>query len=259
MEGRKMLKEHGIPYLRPDDYLAEMMKDDKKMKMIEKRKETIEEEKKQKLRQVIIRNKNKKRSNRKKYSRRSLPCSNKQPKAYQKSTSIHTAYSLLTSSKFSTSSGTSSSAGAFSASAAFARLAAFRYCPRPSWLMMPGISSARATPHVSYAFLLFSSGLPKIAVVLKLGLIQAIAHNTSILPTRTLGEVKDLTVGGEQIHLLNSVNGLAADLLQSQLQLGVFNSSGLVNNLLRSSAVSLSASGSLSITQTAQFQPRYRT
>ncbi|KAK8798359.1 hypothetical protein WA588_003441, partial [Blastocystis sp. NMH] len=46
MEGRKMLKENGIPYLRPDDYLAEMMKDDKKMKMIEKRKETIEEEKK---------------------------------------------------------------------------------------------------------------------------------------------------------------------------------------------------------------------
>ena len=43
-----MLKENGIPYLRPDDYLAEMMKDDKKMKMIEKRKETIEEEKKQK-------------------------------------------------------------------------------------------------------------------------------------------------------------------------------------------------------------------
>ena len=80
MEGRKMLKENGIPYLRPDDYLAEMMKDDKKMKMIEKRKETIEEEKKQKLRQVIIRNKNKKRSNRKKYSRRSLPCSNKHSK-----------------------------------------------------------------------------------------------------------------------------------------------------------------------------------
>lgn len=254
-----MLKENGIPYLRPDDYLAEMMKDDKKMKMIEKRKETIEEEKKQKLRQVIIRNKNKKRSNRKKYSRRSLPCSNKHSKAYQKSTSIHTAYSLLTSSKFSTSSGTSSSAGAFSASAAFARLAAFRYCPRPSWLMMPGISSARATPHLPNSFLLFSSGLPKIAVVLKLGLIQAIAHYTSILPTRTLGEVKDLTVGGEQIHFLNSVNGLATDLLKSQLQLGVFNSSGLVNNLLRSSAVSLSTSSSLHITKTVQFQPRYRT
>ena len=70
MEGRKMLKENGIPYLRPDDYLAEMMKDDKKMHMIEKRRETIEEEKKQKLRQIIIKNKNKKRSNRKKYSRR---------------------------------------------------------------------------------------------------------------------------------------------------------------------------------------------
>ena len=139
------------------------------------------------------------------------------------------------------------------------RLAAFRYCPRPSWLMMPGISSARATPHLPNSFLLFSSGLPKIAVVLKLGLIQAIAHYTSILPTRTLGEVKDLTVGGEQIHLLNSVNGLATDLLKSQLQLGVFNSSGLVNNLLRSSAVSLSTSSSLHITKTVQFQPRYRT
>lgn len=70
LEGRKMLKENGIPYLRPEDYLAEMMKDSKKMEMIEKRKEAIEEEKKQKLRRVIIRNKNKKRSNRKKYSRR---------------------------------------------------------------------------------------------------------------------------------------------------------------------------------------------
>ncbi len=69
MEGRKMLKENGIPYLRPEDYLAEMMKDSKKMEMIEKRQEAIEEEKKQKLRRVI-RNKNKKRSNRKKYSRR---------------------------------------------------------------------------------------------------------------------------------------------------------------------------------------------
>ncbi|KAK8798998.1 hypothetical protein WA171_005750 [Blastocystis sp. BT1] len=69
MEGRKMLKENGIPYLRPEDYLAEMMKDSKKMDMIEKRQEAIEEEKKQKLRRVI-RNKNKKRSNRKKYSRR---------------------------------------------------------------------------------------------------------------------------------------------------------------------------------------------
>ena len=64
-----MLKENGIPYLRPEDYLAEMMKDSKKMDMIEKRQEAIEEEKKQKLRRVI-RNKNKKRSNRKKYSRR---------------------------------------------------------------------------------------------------------------------------------------------------------------------------------------------
>ena len=69
MEGRKMLKENGIPYLRPEDYLAEMMKDSKKMDMIEIRQEAIEEEKKQKLRRVI-RNKNKKRSNRKKYSRR---------------------------------------------------------------------------------------------------------------------------------------------------------------------------------------------
>ena len=69
MEGRKMLKENGIPYVRPEDYLAEMMKDSKKMEMIEKRQEAIEEEKKQKLRRVI-RNKNKKRSNRKKYSRR---------------------------------------------------------------------------------------------------------------------------------------------------------------------------------------------
>ena len=69
MEGRKMLKENGIPYLRPEDYLAEMMKESKKMDMIEKRQEAIEEEKKQKLRRVI-RNKNKKRSNRKKYSRR---------------------------------------------------------------------------------------------------------------------------------------------------------------------------------------------
>lgn len=70
MEGRKMLKENGIPYLRPEDYLAEMMKDSKKMNMIEKRQEAIEEEKKKKLREVIIRKKNKKRSNRKKYSRR---------------------------------------------------------------------------------------------------------------------------------------------------------------------------------------------
>ena len=70
MDGRKKLKENGIPYLRPDDYLAEMVKDDKKMKLIEQKKSAIEEEKRQKLRKVIIRNKNKKRSNRKKYSRR---------------------------------------------------------------------------------------------------------------------------------------------------------------------------------------------
>lgn len=70
MDGRKKLKENGIPYLRPDDYLAEMVKDDKKMKLIEQKKNAIEEEKRQKLRKVIIRNKNKKRSNRKKYSRR---------------------------------------------------------------------------------------------------------------------------------------------------------------------------------------------
>ncbi|CBK24893.2 uncharacterized protein [Blastocystis hominis] len=70
MDGRKKLKENGIPYLRPDDYLAEMVKDDKKMKMIEQKKTAIEEEKRQKLRKIIIRNKNKKRSNRKKYSRR---------------------------------------------------------------------------------------------------------------------------------------------------------------------------------------------
>ena len=69
MEGRKLLKENGIPYLRPEDYLAENLKSDKQMHMIEK-KEKIEEEKKQKLRQQIIRKKNKKRSNRKKYSRR---------------------------------------------------------------------------------------------------------------------------------------------------------------------------------------------
>lgn len=72
MEGRKLLKANGIPYLRPEDYLAEMMKDSKKMNMIEKRQEAIEEEKKKKLREVIIRKKNKKRSNRKKYSRRCL-------------------------------------------------------------------------------------------------------------------------------------------------------------------------------------------
>lgn len=70
MEGRKLLKKNGIPYLRPEDYLAENLKSDKKMKMIEQKKEAIEEEKKQKLRQIIIRKKNKKRSNRKKYSRR---------------------------------------------------------------------------------------------------------------------------------------------------------------------------------------------
>ena len=70
MEGRKLLKENGIPYLRPEDYRAENLKSDKQMHMIEKKKEKIEEEKKQKLRQQIIRKKNKKRSNRKKYSRR---------------------------------------------------------------------------------------------------------------------------------------------------------------------------------------------
>ena len=70
MEGRKKLKENGIPYLRPEDYLAEMVKDDKKMKLIEQKKNALEEEKRQKLRKIIIRNKNKKRSNRKKYSRR---------------------------------------------------------------------------------------------------------------------------------------------------------------------------------------------
>ena len=44
MDGRKKLKENGIPYLRPDDYLAEMVKDDKKMKLIEQKKNAIEEE-----------------------------------------------------------------------------------------------------------------------------------------------------------------------------------------------------------------------
>ena len=41
-----MLKENGIPYLRPEDYLAEMMKESKRMNMIEKSQEAIEEEKK---------------------------------------------------------------------------------------------------------------------------------------------------------------------------------------------------------------------
>ena len=69
IQGRELLKENGIPYLRPDDFIAEMVKDKKKMMMIEKRQENVEKEKKAKLRQVIIHNKNKKRSNRKKFKR----------------------------------------------------------------------------------------------------------------------------------------------------------------------------------------------
>ena len=70
MEGRKLLKENGIPYLRPEDYLAENLKSESKMNLIEQKRQAIEDEKKQKIRQAIIKKKNKKRSNRKKYSRR---------------------------------------------------------------------------------------------------------------------------------------------------------------------------------------------
>ena len=58
-------------------------------------------------------------------------------------------------------------------------------------------------------------------------------------------EVKDLSVGGEDVDLLNTIDGLAAESLETELQLTVLSSSGLVSNLLSSSAGSLATRSNL--------------
>ena len=58
-------------------------------------------------------------------------------------------------------------------------------------------------------------------------------------------EVKDLSVGGEDVDLLNTIDGLAAKSLETELQLTVLSSSRLVGNLLSSSAGSLATRSNL--------------
>ncbi|KAK8815425.1 hypothetical protein WA158_003637 [Blastocystis sp. Blastoise] len=69
-EARHLLKENDIPFLKPQDFLCEMVKDDGHMNKIEKHKERLELEKKEKIRNIIKQKKNKQRKNPKKYSRR---------------------------------------------------------------------------------------------------------------------------------------------------------------------------------------------
>ena len=69
-EARHLLQEHDIPFLKPKDFLCEMVKDEKQMAKIDNHKVRLEQEKKEKIRNIIKAKKNKARKNPRKYSRR---------------------------------------------------------------------------------------------------------------------------------------------------------------------------------------------
>lgn len=77
--------------------------------------------------------------------------------------------------------------------------------------------------------------------------------------TLALGEVEHLSVGGEQVDLLDAIDGLAAELLESELQLGVLSGGGLVRNLLSLSADTLATRSNLPINSHAKSLQRFRT
>ena len=77
--------------------------------------------------------------------------------------------------------------------------------------------------------------------------------------TLALGEVEHLSVGGEEVDLLNAVDGLAAELLESELQLGVLSGGGLVRNLLSLSADTLATRSNLQINSHTKSVQRFRT
>lgn len=77
--------------------------------------------------------------------------------------------------------------------------------------------------------------------------------------TLALGEVEHLSVGGEQVDLLDAIDGLAAELLESELQLGVLSGGGLVRNLLSLSADTLATRSNLPINSHVKSLQRFRT
>ena len=77
--------------------------------------------------------------------------------------------------------------------------------------------------------------------------------------TLALGEVEHLSVGGEQVDLLDAIDGLAAELLESELQLGVLSGGGLVRNLLSLSADTLATRSNLPINSHTKSLQRFRT
>lgn len=81
-------------------------------------------------------------------------------------------------------------------------------------------------------------------------------HN---LLTLASGEVKDISVGGEHVDLLNTIDGLAANSLESEFQLTVLSSSRLVGNLLSSSASSLATRSNLELNPFPKYVQRFRT
>ena len=72
-------------------------------------------------------------------------------------------------------------------------------------------------------------------------------------------EVKDLSVSGEHVNLLNTIDGLAANSLESEFQLTVLSTSGLVGNLLNSSASSLATRSNLELSPFPKYVRRFRT
>ena len=58
-EARHLLQEHDIPFLKPKDFLCEMVKDEKQMAKIDNHKVRLEQEKKEKIRNIIKAKKNK--------------------------------------------------------------------------------------------------------------------------------------------------------------------------------------------------------
>lgn len=77
--------------------------------------------------------------------------------------------------------------------------------------------------------------------------------------TLALGEVEHLSFGGEEVDLLDAIDGLAAELLESEFQLGVLSGGGLVRNLLSLSADTLATRSNLQINSHTKSLQRFRT
>lgn len=97
-----------------------------------------------------------------------------------------------------------------------------------------------ATPHTLHRPIRALLGVPKTAVVLHSGLIQPRHRTITNNHTVALIEVVDLALHGEEVHLLNTTNLAAADLVQVHSQLGVVRTVLLVHYFLCASSHSLS-------------------